>query len=367
MKVPIRSCATAGVALAGAAVIVAGPIAPPPDVQIPAVQNAAGAEPLPSDAIWQKSPIVYEAIFDPARIKAIIAGTDVLADPGPVAQQLPDDLVSDAVPIGGAVVNAGVVAISLPAVLPLYLVDAATQAAVGDYPATLHTLAVAAGAPLAPPLVVAYAVIEALTNSLPAGLQDVGTLVREAANALILNVIEGGDAVVATASTLNPVGFTNATTDVGGEQDVAAGVSEAPVEGSTPGLVPEKVNDTLNAIEDASDPSTSPTALAERVGSPLIKPSNKFEPGKVGAEAAKPGERATTALKAAGDQIRTSVLKFGDTLRKLTGNGGKSSGGSEAGASAGGTGASGASAGGTGASGASPGGSGESGSGGSTG
>lgn len=97
-------------------------------------------------------------------------------------------------------------------------------------------------------------------------------------------------------------------------------------------------------IEDASDPSTSPT-LAERVGGPLIKPGNKFEPGKVGAEAAKPGERATTALKAAGDQIRTSVQKFGDTVRKLTGNGGKSSGDSEAGASAGGPDASGASAG----------------------
>ena len=165
---------------------------------------------------------------------------------------------------------------------------------------------------------------------------------------------------MAAASTLNPVGFTNATTHVGGEQDVAAGVSEAPAEGSAPGPVPEKVNDTPNAIEDASDPSTSPTALAERVGSPLIKPGNKFEPGKVGAEAAKPGERATTALKAAGDQIRTSVQKFGDTLRKLTGNGGKSSGGSEAGA--GGTGASGASPGGSGESG-----SGESGSGGSTG
>ena len=75
--------------LAGAAVIVAAPIAPPPDVQIPAVQNAAGAEPLPSDAIWQKSPIVYEAIFDPARIEAIIAVTDVLADPVPSRSNCP--------------------------------------------------------------------------------------------------------------------------------------------------------------------------------------------------------------------------------------------------------------------------------------
>ena len=328
-----------GLSLAGAAVIAAAPIAPPPDVQIPAAQNAA---------IWHKSPIVYEAIFDPARIEAIIAGTDVLTDPGPVAQQLPDDLVNDAVPIGGAVVDAGVVAISLPAVVRLYLVDAATQAAVGNYPAALHALAVAAGAPLGPPLLVAYAVIEALT----AGLQDVGAAVLEAVNALTLNVIEGGEAVVAAASTLNPVGFANARTDVGGEHDVAAGVSEA-VEGSGPGLVPEKVNDAPNAIEDASDPSTSPTTLAERVGGPLIKPGNKFEPGKVGAEAAKPGERATTALQAPGDQIRTSVQKFGDTVRKLTGNGGKSGGDGEAGASTGGSGASGASAGGSGESGSS--------------
>jgi hypothetical protein len=52
------------------------------------------------------------------------------------------------------------------------------------------------------------------------------------------------------ASTPNPVGLANARTAVGGEQDVAAGVSEAPVEGSGRGLIQEKMND-RNAIEDA--------------------------------------------------------------------------------------------------------------------
>lgn len=42
------------------------------------------------------------------------------------------------------------------------------------------------------------------------------------------------------ASRPNPVGLANARTDVDGEQDVAAGVSEAPVEGSGRGLVQEK-------------------------------------------------------------------------------------------------------------------------------
>ena len=69
---------------------------------------------------------------------------------------------------------------------------------------------------------------------------------------------------------------------------------------------------------------------------------NKAEPGATGT---KVGNHGGARLAAVGDQIRTSVQKFGDTVRKLTGNGGKSSGDSEAGASAGGPDASGASAG----------------------
>ena len=90
------------------------------------------------------------------------------------------------------------------------------------------------------------------------------------------------------------------------------------VEGSGPGLLREKVNDAPNAIEDALDPSRSLTTLAERVSGPLIKPGNKFEPGKVGTEAATPGERATTALKAAGDRVAASVTKVGDQVKKVT-------------------------------------------------
>ena len=78
------------------------------------------------------------------------------------------------------------------------------------------------------------------------------------------------------------------------------------------------MNDARNAIEDALDPSRSLTTLAERASGPLIKPGNKFEPGEVGTEAAKPGERATTALKAAGDRVAASVTKVGDQLKKVT-------------------------------------------------
>ena len=83
------------------------------------------------------------------------------------------------------------------------------------------------------------------------------------------------------ASTPNPVGLANARTAVGGEQDVAAGVSEAPVEGSGRGLVQEKMND-RNAIEDAptySRGADSPGRPSAALLVDVTRPPTRFAQG----------------------------------------------------------------------------------------
>jgi hypothetical protein len=169
MCAAIRPLLTTGVALVGAAVIVANPIVvPPADIRIPAVHLSVGNR---------------VDVLDPAFLQAIGAADPVSTNPIGVVHRLLENLVDSATDVGEATVAVAFAAGVVAAAEPSLILGPPT----GDLPTALYRAVLAATAPLGPPLLIVNGmrtVVEhlgELTNVFPTTLPVVDLAVGEAA------------------------------------------------------------------------------------------------------------------------------------------------------------------------------------------
>ncbi|MFS0898584.1 hypothetical protein [Mycolicibacterium litorale] len=274
MQAAVRSYVTAGVALAGVGAIALSPVAPMPDVEVPAISSSPAVE---LNALV--NPIeVFAPVFEKAFEDVGGLGQRVFADPAPILQQIVANQIASAQTLGEI---AGVFGESFRTALaeaPGRLGTAVEQLSAGEITAALNTLFDLAISPVIGPLL----------DSIFSGdgvLQDlVGVLQQPFANAenvigllgdqdflltiglvplqtvYALNTAVGGaaEALLAAAEAGDPEAFVNAITEGG------AGITAAVLDRLlNPGTAPYRYDQgIIGALLSARD------MIAQALGAP---------------------------------------------------------------------------------------------------
>jgi hypothetical protein len=345
MRTAIRPLVTAGVALVGAAVIVANPVTlPSADIAIRAQQSPAEIRrdlylvdpaflvalaeesPQPTDPVEPLPRLVAALTDDGAPVSreaialAYSAGVAVVSGPtatgsfvpnlpagaGPsnpmvdrtrVFQQMLQDLVEGVNHVGADVVAAAFAAGAVEAAMPTLIADPHTSAEAGDLAAALYNAVSAVVAPLGPPALALDAIRTVIENRMA---EVAGAAPPAAAPEVDAPQLASGDQ--------------RAAGSVGGNQE-AAGTAVAPDE-------PPAGDDETSETTASADNGTSEDDKTSN-GATDLTDGNKVEPTT---KAPKPNDVVRNALTDIGDRVNTSIEQFGDTLRRLAGQPGPGAG-----------------------------------------
>jgi hypothetical protein len=349
MRAAIRPIVTTGVALVGAAVIVANPVPlPPADVAIRAGQSPAdirrdlhlvdpaflealaAAGPQPTDPM-EYLPRLVAALTDVAapvsreaiaaahaagvavasgptstgasvpNLPAAVGPSNPLSDPAQVFQQTLEDLVEDLNYVGAEVVAAAFAAGAIEAAMPTLIAEALTSAATGDLAGALYSAVSAVIAPLGPPARVIDAIRTVIENR-----------VAEVASTGLPAAAPEADAEVHEESAPQPLvsGDQGASGSVGANQE-AAGTAEAVAE-DEPSGGEGGISGTTTGADDNDTTEGGGTAT----GATDLTDGNEVVPGTT---APSPNDAVRDALEDIGDRVNTSIEQFGDALRRLAG------------------------------------------------
>ena len=224
-----------GVALVGAAVIIANPVVvPPADIRIPAPSLAAGSR---------------VDVLDPEFLAGIGAAAPDSTNPTAVVQQLVADLCLDATDVGQATVASAFAAGVVAANEPTLLLGRSNSGATVDFPNAVYSTVLAATAPLGPPLLLVDALrtvidehLSELTSLLPVDPSDVGV----APSATALNPTVADPAPVLERLFAN---LSKDTTELGG-----ATVAAAFTAGAVAVAEPTRILGTLTAAASSDVP-----------------------------------------------------------------------------------------------------------------
>jgi hypothetical protein len=266
MQMALRPYVTAGIAIVGASVIAVAPIAPHPDVHLPAVQLSAAID----------NPI---EVFTPV---ANAAGTwltntirSEIANPFPILHQIVTNQITTAGQVLQAV-NAGGAALGdLAAGLPATLQAAFAKLAVGDVNGAIDSVIASGLNPivnlitgvwtplqdvLQRPFAVGQALVPALFNAglslaLAAVASTVGIGFDTGLKPLVQQIVSSTQSVLNAVTTLNPINLLNAIQH--GFADVALNVF-AQLDSFTTGTLPY-IRDSLIAALQAT-PAAALTA-----------------------------------------------------------------------------------------------------------
>jgi hypothetical protein len=351
MRTAIRPLVTIGVALVGAAVIVANPVTlPSADIAIRAQQSPAEVRrdlylvdpaflealtkesPQPTDPMEPLQRLVAALTDDGAPVSseaialAYAAGVAVVSPPartgssvpnlpagaGPsspmvdqtrVFQQTLKDLVEGVNHVGADVVAAAFAAGAVEAAMPTLIADPVTSAEVGDLAATLYNAVSAVVAPLGPPALALDAIRTVIENRM-----------AEAAGAVAPSAPPEADAP-------QPVsGDQRASGSDGGNQSVGAN-QEAPGTAGAHDEPPAGEDETSETTASADNGTSEDDKTSN--GATDLTDGNKVEPTT---KAPKPNDVVRNALTDIGDRVNTSIEQFGDTLRRLAGQPGPGAG-----------------------------------------
>lgn len=168
MHVAVRSSVTAGVALVGAGILAASPIAPPvPDMHLPAIHVDA------TTLAAAVSPIdTYKQVFETAVTNIRTLAAD--SDPGEVIKQVVANQISALTTLGKGLNTAGTgLATALTHDVPQLLNTVFTQLAAGDFEGATNAL-------LTVPLVVAQPLINLVPSIVAFNTQPIQNLIKVA-------------------------------------------------------------------------------------------------------------------------------------------------------------------------------------------
>ena len=358
MRAAIRPLVTTGVALVGAAVIVANPVSlPPTDVAIRAEQSPAevrrdlhlvdpafmealaAAGPQPTDPVEYLPRLVVALTDDAAPVSreaiagAHAAGVAVASGPTPtgasvpnlpaafgpsnpsgdptqVFQQTLEDLVEDVNYVGAEVVAAAFAAGAVEAAMPTLIADPLTSAR--DLAAALSSAVSAVIGPLGPPALVIDAIRTVIENQ-----------VAEVTSTAPPAAVPEADAEVHEESVPQPLVSADqpASGPVGANEE-AAGTAEAD---DAPPAGEDGTSETTAGADDNGTTEDGTTSNRETD----ITDGNKVEP------TTKAPSSVRDALGDIEDRVNTSIEQFGDALRRLAGQRGPGAGTDTTGGTAG--------------------------------
>ena len=352
MRAAIRPLVTTGVALVGAAVIVANPVSlPPADVAIRAEQSPAevrrdlhlvdpaflealaAAGPQPTDPV-EYLPRLVAALTDDAapvskeaiaaahaagvavasgptptgasvhNLPAAVGSSNPLGDPTQVFQQTLEDLVEDVNYVGAEVVAAAFAAGAVEAAMPTLIADPLTSAR--DLAAALSSAVSAVIGPLGPPALVIDAIRTVIENQ-----------VAEVASTAPPGAAPEADAEVHVESVPQPVVSADqpASGTVGANEE-AAGTAEADDE------PPAEEDGTSETTAGADDNGTTEDGRTSNRETDMTD-GNKVEPTTKAPSSSDPVRDALGDIE---DRVNTSIEQFGDALRRLAGQRGPGAG-----------------------------------------
>ncbi|WP_237569388.1 hypothetical protein [Mycolicibacterium lacusdiani] len=246
MQMALRPYVTAGIALVGASVIAVAPIAPHPDVQLPAVQLSAAID----------NPIeVFTPVVNAAGAWLTNTIRSEIANPFPILHQIVTNQITTAGQLLQAV-NAGGAALGdLAAGLPATLQTAFAKLAVGDVNGAIDSVIASGLNPivnlitgvwtplqevLQRPFAVGQALVPALFNAglslaLAAVASTVGIGFDTGLKPLVQQIVSSTQSVLNAVTTLNPINVLNAIQH--GFADVALNVF-AQLDSFTTGTLP---------------------------------------------------------------------------------------------------------------------------------
>ncbi|MFC7676541.1 hypothetical protein ACFQWH_25900 [Mycolicibacterium sp. GCM10028919] len=270
MQMALRPYVTAGIALVGASVIAVAPIAPHPDVHLPAVQLSAAID----------NPIqVFTPVVNAAGTWLTNTVRSEIANPFPILQQIVTNQITTAGQLLQAV-NAGGAALGdLAAGLPATLQTAFAKLAVGDVNGAIDSVIASGLNPIVSlitgvwtplqdvlqrPFAVGQALVPALFNAglslaLAAVASTVGIGFDTGLKPLVQQIVSSTQSVLNAVTTLNPINVLNAIQH--GFADVALNVF-AQLDSFTTGTLPFIRDSIIAALQ-----ATPATALAATVAS----------------------------------------------------------------------------------------------------
>ena len=367
MRTAIRPLVTAGVALVGAAVIVANPVMlPSADIAIRAQQSPAEVRrdlylfdpafvealaeesPQPTDPTEPLSRLIAALTGDGGPVsreaiaRAYAAGVAVVSGPMPTGSSVPNlpagagpsnpmvdqtrvfqqtlqGLVDAVNHVGADVVAAAFAAGAVAAAVPTLIADPLTSAAVGDLAAALYSAVSAVVATLGPPALA--------LNAIQTVIEDRMAEVAGAA----------APAAAPEADAPQPVsGDQHASGSVKGNQEAAgtADTHDQPPAGEheTTETTASARNGTTEDQKTSNGATGSNGATDTSNGATDSTDGNKVEPTT---KAPNPSDVVRNALTDIGDRVNNSIEQFGDELRRLAGQPGAGTGAGTAGGNAG--------------------------------
>lgn len=269
MQMALRPYVTAGIALVGASVIAVAPIAPHPDVHLPAVQLTAAID----------NPIeVFTPVVDAAGTWLTNTIRSEIANPFPILHQIVTNQITTAGQLLQAV-NAGGAALGdLAAGLPSTLQLAFAKLAVGDVNGAIDSVIASGLNPivnlitgvwtplqdvLQRPFAVGQALVPALFNAglslaLAAVASTVGIGFDTGLKPLVQQIVSSTQSVLNAVTTLNPINVLNAIQH--GFADVALNVF-AQLDSFTTGTLPF-IRDSIIAALQATPAAALTAAVA---------------------------------------------------------------------------------------------------------
>ena len=355
MRAAIRPLVTTGVALVGAAVIVANPVSlPPADVAIRSEQSPAevrrdlhlvdpaflealaAAGPQPTDPVEylprlvaaltdDAAPVSREAIAAAHAAGAAVASgptptgasvpnlpaafgpSNPSGDPTQVFQQTLEDLVEDVNYVGAEVVAAAFAAGAVEAAMPTLIADPLTSAR--DLAAALSSAVSAVIGPLGPPALVIDAIRTVIENQVAEVASTAPSAAAPEADAEVHEESVPKPLVSADQPASGPVAANGAN----GE---AAGTAEAHDED------PAEEDGTSETTAGAGDNGTAEDGRTSNRETDVTD-GNKVEPTT---KAPSSGDPVRDALGDIEDRVNTSIEQFGDALRRLAGQRGPGAG-----------------------------------------
>lgn len=268
-QMALRPYVTAGIALVGASVIAVAPIAPHPDVQLPAVELSAAID----------NPIeVFTPVVDAAGTWLTNTIRSEIANPFPILHQIVTNQITTAGQLLQAV-NAGGAALGdLAAGLPATLQIAFSKLAVGDVNGAIDSVIASGLNPivnlitgvwtplqdvLQRPFAVGQALVPALFNAglslaLAAVASTVGIGFDTGLKPLVQQIVSSTQSVLNAVTTLNPINVLNAIQH--GFADVALNVF-AQLDSFTTGTLPF-IRDSIIAALQATPAATLTATVA---------------------------------------------------------------------------------------------------------
>ena len=350
MRAAIRPIVTTGVALVGAAVIVANPVPLlPADVAIRAEQSPAdvrrdlhlvdpaflealaAAGPQPTDPM-EYLPRLIAALTDDAapvsreaiaaahaagvavasgptptgasvpNLPAAVGPSNPWGDPTQVFQQMLEDLVEDVNYVGAEVVAAAFAAGVVEAAMPTLIADPLTSAR--DLAAALSSAVSAVIGPLVPPALVIDAIRTVIENRVA---EVAGTAPPAAAP---------------EADAQQPVSADQPASGPVGANEETAGTAEAHDEDPAE---EQRTSETTAGADNGTteDDKTSNGATDTSNGATDLTDGNKVEPTTKAPSSSDPVRDALGDIE---DRVNTSIEQFGDALRRLAGQRGPGAG-----------------------------------------